>query len=588
MRKIIVICILAVFSCMLSGQAYRFPLGEYEELADGKPHDGKEVWEKEPAATQFAWGSTNVRYQKLNVPKVAKTRHWQAKAWKGERVNAQAVLWTSADLKDVNIKVSDLENGSKVIPSSAVKTNFVRYVMTDELSKDGRSGCGRRPDKSVWDSTLVADVLDINAFLDVKAYTSQPVWVNIWVPQDARPGKYKGTLTVSGSNMEAMELQMEVEVLDHILPAPKDWKIHIDFWQNPYSVARYYQVPLWSREHFDAMRPLFKMLADAGQKVVTATIMHKPWGGQTFDHFDSMVVKTKKIDGTWEYDYTVFDKWIGFMMDEVGIDNQINCYTMIPWALQFDYLDQATGRVLYVNASPGDEIYSEYWSAFLKDFASHLKQKGWFGKTTISMDERRLEHMQAAIKLIKDADPDFKISLAGNFYPEIQADLYDLSLAYGNRFPEEVKTERGKAGKISTVYTCCAEPLPNIFTFSPPAEASWTMWHSAAGNYDGYLRWAWNSWVEEPLLDSRFRSFAAGDCFQVYPGPRSSIRWEKMVEGIQDAEKIRILREEFAAKGQKNKLKKLNNTVSQFTAENLNTGNAGEMVDEARKVLNGF
>lgn len=46
----------------------------------------------------------------------------------------------------------------------------------------------------------------------------------------------------------------------------------------------------------------------------------------------------KKLDGTWVYDYTVFDKWVEFMMNEVGIKDLISCYTMIPWALSFDYL----------------------------------------------------------------------------------------------------------------------------------------------------------------------------------------------------------------------------------------------------------
>ena len=83
--------------------------------------------------------------------------------------------------------------------------------------------------------------------------------MNIWVPQSAKAGKYKGTLTVTGKNASPMELQIEVDVLNRTLPAPKDWAFHLDLWQNPYSVARYYQVPLWSKEHFDAMRPIMKM-----------------------------------------------------------------------------------------------------------------------------------------------------------------------------------------------------------------------------------------------------------------------------------------------------------------------------------------
>ena len=38
---------------------------------------------------------------------------------------------------------------------------------------------------------------------------------------------------------------------------------------------------------------------------------------------------------------------------------------------------------------------------------------------------------------------------------------------------------------------------------------------------------------------------ACGDTYMVYPDARSSIRFERLVEGIQDAEKIRILRKEY-------------------------------------------
>lgn len=47
----------------------------------------------------------------------------------------------------------------------------------------------------------------------------------------------------------------------------------------------------------------------------------------------------------------------------------------------------------------------------------------------------------------------------------------------------------------------------------------------------------------DPLTDSRFRAWLAGDTYLVYPDARSSIRFERLREGIQDAEKIRILKD---------------------------------------------
>lgn len=586
---LILSALLACGPACFSQQAEKFPLGDYEELTDTKPHDGVEVWNKMTAPVRFCWGTTDVRYKKLDVPDVKATGTLRLKAWKGERVNAQAVLWTQKDLEGAEMTVSELKNGNSVIPASAVRTHFVRYVMTDELNKDGSGGCGARENKAEWDSSMVADVLDIVRVREVKARTTQPVWLNVWVPAEAKPGKYKGTLTVSGKNFEAMKLPFEIEVVNRTLPEPQKWAFHLDLWQNPYAVARYYQVPLWSKAHFDAMRPLMKMLANAGQRAITASIMHKPWAGQTEDAYDSMIFRMKKLDGTWVYDYTVFDKWVEFMMNEVGIKDLISCYTMIPWALSFDYFDQATNRVQFIKAAPGDKAYAEYWGTFLKDFARHLREKGWFEKTAISMDERPMEAMQEAIKVIKAADPEFKITLAGNYHEEIQGDLYYLSIPYGNQFPAEVKAERERKGQISTVYTCCTEAFPNTFTFSAPAEAAWTALHAVAGGYDGYLRWAVNSWPIDPLRDSRFRTWAAGDTYSIYPGPRSSIRFERLVEGLQDCEKIHVLREELEAKGATGKLKKLNAKLSEFTPEGwikVNKKSPALMVKEMNALLN--
>ena len=589
MRNIFIVCALLACNLFMNAQeSEKYPLGDYTELTDTKPHDDAATWDKLGTPTQLSWGSTDVRYPKLSIPDVRKTNRWRTKAWKGERVNAQAVLWTKTGVKEAQVSVSDLRNGSHVIPASAISTHFVRYVMTDELNKDRKGGCGVRENKAEWDSSLVADVLDIVKVRDIQARATQPIWTQVRVPASAPAGTYKGTLTVSGKDLEPMELRIEVDVMNRVLPAPKEWAFHLDLWQNPYAVARYYQVPLWSEAHFEAMRPIMRMLADAGQKSITTSIMHKPWNGQTEDHFDSMVTRVKKIDGTWQYDYAVFDKWVEFMMNEIGIDQMISCYTMIPWKLSFDYYDEATNRVLFVDTKPGEAAYADYWGSFLKDFARHLKEKGWFEKTAISMDERPMEAMREAIKVIKQADPAFKITLAGNYHPEIQQDLYYLSIPYGHLFPADVKAERERKGQISTMYTCCAEAFPNTFTFSDPAEAAWTVLHALAAGYDGYLRWAVNSWTADPLRDSRFRTWAAGDTYSIYPGPRSSIRFERLVEGLQDCEKIRVLREEFEAKGAQGKLKRLNKAVAQCTPEGLaeTQRSAAEMVNELHSLLN--
>lgn len=573
--------------CVLTGlvKAQKsIEIQDFEELTDTKPVD-EEKWELCKRPFYSAWGTTDVRYSKTNVPEVdTENRKWRGTVWKGERINAVALLWSTRDCQDIRVEVSDLRGpAGAVIPAAAIRTHFVRYVMTDELNKDKRGTCGYRPDHTVFDSSVVADILDVKEVQQLKARHTQPVWVNIWTPSDVPGGVYRGKLSFKSKNGKFAPLDMELKVGERVLPAPREWTFWLDLWQNPYAVARYYQVPLWSEAHFESMRPILKQLADAGQKCITASIMHQPWGGQTEDPFESMVMRVKKLDGSWEYNYEVFDKWVEFVMS-MGIDREINCYSMIPWKLSFRYYDQASDGMKFVEAKVGSPEYREFWFPFLTDFARHLKAKGWFGRTTIAMDERPMEQMQKAITLIKEADPDFKVALAGNYHEQIEKDIFDYSIASGQVYPEKVLAERRALGKKSTVYTCCSEAYPNMFTFSPPAEAAWHAWYAAADDFDGYLRWAFNSWVKDPLRDSRFRAFGAGDCYQIYPGGRSSVRFERLVEGIQDYEKVRILKEEF--KSQPEKLKILKETLGMFKIERLAKEPAADMVNKARKVMN--
>ena len=498
------------------------------ESADPKPGP-QEAWQQ-LTQPSLGWGSTDVRYSRSQVPQTSKSSPL-LRAWRGERVSAQAVLATPTDLGDVSFEVSDLKCGRNVIPASAVKKYFVRYVMADSY-------------KDRNDTVLVADRLDPVGSLKVEANTARPLWLDIHVPAEAKAGTYKGTVTVSCDGKK-LALPLQLQVADRLLPAPSQWSFHLDLWQNPYAVARYFEVPLWSQQHFDLMRPIMELLAAAGQKVITCSVINKPWNGQTFDPFESMVGKTKELDGTWRYDYTVFDRWVEFMMS-CGITEQIDCYTLVPWHYRFDYYDCATNNVQYLDCKPDQKAYHDFIVPFLKDLSRHLREKGWFSRTYIAMDERPKDQMEAAWRVIQEADPEFKIEGAANYSVESEsADRID-DLSVGIRYnllKGEALTRRTAKGQKITFYTCCSTESPNTFTFSRPAESAYLCLHALACGYDGYLRWAYNSWSPQPNQSSRYRSkdWASGDCYLVYPDG-SSIRFERLTEGVQAFEKIRLLR----------------------------------------------
>jgi hypothetical protein len=532
----------------------------YQELPDPSESTSSD-WSGIDKGLHVSFVTIDRRFSKSEVPAVSVASDHSVTGWKGEKVSAQLLLWSVDSLEQIQINFSNFEGKDGSISSNVAKARFVRYVMTDEFA----DGCGfRKP--ADFDSSLSADVLDNIDRINLKGKTAQPVWLTLDIPGDARPGQYRSTVKITGKGINAQELTLHVKVLNQNLPTPDKWSFHLDFWQHPSAVARVNNLEMWSDAHFDAMKEAFKPLALAGQKVITATLNKDPWNVQTYDPYADMIVWTKNEDGTWTYDYTVFDKWVSMMMD-IGIDKMINCYSLIPWNNELHYKDAQTGKFIDIKANPGTENFEMMWRPFLSDFAAHLKEKGWLNRTNIAMDERAPESLDAAFSILKEVAPELGVSFADNHktyrkYPETK----DISGAAGHPFSAEDLAERSAKGLNTTYYIYCGHDFPNTLTFSDPAEATYLGWYAFANGFNGLLRWSYNSWVKEPLLDSRFRTWPAGDTYIVYPGNRSSVRFERLIEGVQDFEKAKIITQKLEEKNQgqllenfRNKWEKLKN-----------------------------
>lgn len=512
---------------------------DFQEMAD--PAAAFADWSAAGDTPCASFVTTDRRFGKSQLPDVEPRTACRLTAWRGERVSAQLLVWSAQPVERLVCTAGVLTSDEGRLPESAVRTRFVRYVMSDEFA----CGCCKRKPQD-FAAVLTADMLDERPSMALEACTVRPVWITVDVPQDAAPGLYRTPVTVACDGDE-QRLELAVEVTGRTLPAPSEWRYHLDLWQHPAAVARVEGTEMWSDAHFEALRPVMKPLADAGQKVVTATLNKDPWNHQCFDAYEDMIRWTKRADGTWVYDYSLFDRWVGLCAGE-GIDRQINCYSMLPWNNELNYYDAAADRIVEVRANPGTPEFEAMWGPFLRDFEAHLDAKGWLGKCCVAMDERSPETMDAAIGLLRSAAPGLGIAMADNHASyKRYADLDDVCVQIDCRVADEDLARRRRDGLLTTYYVCCSSAFPNTFTFSEPWEAVYMAWFAAACGYDGMLRWSYNSWPADPVRDSRFTAWPAGDTYLVYPDARSSIRFERLREGIQDYEKIRILRGELAS-----------------------------------------
>lgn len=499
-------------------------------------------WEKVNGKLNAAWGDSDVAYPRSLVPSGVSADPYRLTVWKGERASALIVMWSAEAKKRVECRIGDFKVDGAQLPSSIASSHFVRYTLGDrqtpEFMKTHRYKKGKTP------ALLAPDMLDSLSRFDMEARTVRPVWISINVPQDAVAGIYKTKVELT-SGRDKVVLPLELEVVDHTLPTPDKWTYHLDLWQHPSAVARAYGVELWSDAHFEAMKPLMKRLADAGQKVVTATLNKDPWNHQCYDAYEPMITWTKHQDGSWSYDYRIFDRWVQLMLD-LGINREINCYSMVPWNCELEYMDEAAGQVVTVKAEPGTEVFAEIWTPFLTDFKKHLEQKGWLEIANIAMDERSPEAMQAAADVLMACAPEMGFALADNHrsYKRFTM-MRDVCVAiHHSEVSQEDIDMRREQGFYTTFYVCCHPSFPNTFSTSQPYESELLGWYNVAQDYDGMLRWAYNSWASDPQYDSRFGTWISGDTYLVYPFNRSSVRFEKLIDGIEVAEKVRLLRRE--------------------------------------------
>ena len=529
------------------------------------------------------WASADSLYSRSEVPVTAAGEICRLEGWKGERVSAQFLLYTGEGADGVVCKVSEFTSEAAKMSSDIATASFVRYTLADQASPTCR--CDRSPYSP---AILVPDLIDTLKVFNMEPKTTRPVWVTVNIPQDAKPGVYKSEITVSAKGCGKVKMPLEIEVIDQVLPTYEDWSFHLDLWQHPSAVARMLKLDMWSDEHFEALKEQMRPLAEAGQKVITATLNRDPWGYQTYDDYEEMIFWIRHKDGSWSYDYTVFDRWVELMMD-LGVKKQINCYSMIPWSYRLQYLDEESGTRKHAwDAIPGTEEFEFMWAPFLQDFVKHLKEKGWLEITNIATDERSPEEMDATVALMQKYAPELGFAMADNHasyrrYPNIR----DCSVAQRQLYLTDEELQQRKAnGHVTTFYVCCSTFFPNTFSYSQPFEAELLNWHAIVKDYDGQLRWSVNSWPDNPEYDSRFRLWGSGDTYSLYPYGRTSMRFERMRDGVEAYEKVRILREKYSDRPEE--LKPLEDAIDKLGSYKLtdNTHPWTDILFEANAALN--
>ena len=523
---------------------------------------GNSGWAYVTAMTQVILGGTFIeKYQYLGKRDWDFVRDpggitWSGQAWKGDRVHAPLIVWTNdREQRDAfEYEMTDLVGrADKVISKDHVRILFPTYVTAD-------------PERRVCDGYRSREGVEPVYLADALSTTPGPVelpsdpfkiWLIIDVPETARPGPYVGTFVVRYSSQENAEVSFTInlQVPDLRLPPSSKWHFDLNLWQHPEWALKHYNdahpealISRWSGEHYDLLEPFYRLLANTGQKWITTVLKDDALGAP------GMVSWTRMSeDGNdWRFDFSVFGAHVEKMMSW-GIDhNRIEAFGILGWNNEeIPYWSAQHQEMRVLEAPVGSTAHTEVWQMFLPEFKAYLKNKGWFRKTYLAVDEGRLEALIGIIELIRDDDPRWQIDLSYwvDNLPQSVVDKADAVNIHLGVVADEIS--RYGQDKKRSYYTSCFDRTNVLITpDSNLADVVWLSWYADKLGTDGYARWAYDYWQLSDPLNMRQGRQTSGDFALVYRTsndanlqPMTSIRLEMLRLGIQDFEKRRVLRD---------------------------------------------
>lgn len=416
------------------------------------------------------------------------------------------------------------------------------------------------------DAFYRADSLQERAVVEAEADGILSVYCEIAIPKDAEKGSFGGKLKIYegygfADEILVGEIAISLEVFGFTFPDNKDNGFHLDLWQHPSNIARQHGVRLWSDRHFDLLRNYCVSLGNAGVKCVTVIASEIPWNGQgcqneqrysanLFEY--SMISVTRKADGTLEFDYSAMQRYID-LCAEHGIDECISVYGLVnvwdtkeyggvrtapdyPDGVHIRVYDEASGAYGYLHTAAEIDEY-------IRSLEAYFINTSQIERVRIAADEPAdIEAYRKSLEHIKSVAPSFKYKTAINhaeFVNEFGRDIYDFApyiSAMYSEYDALMKFKEEMPDKRFLYYVCCAPEIPNSFLRSELVDGYYIGILAAFAKMDGFLRWSYTCWTDDPNRDLRYGPFPVGDLGYVYPSPDGkpieTLRLKTLIRGI--------------------------------------------------------
>lgn len=425
---------------------------------------------------------------------------------------------------------------------------------------------------------LQADRLANDPYITFSENLPGVLWIDVEIPQTF--SKKEVTLTAKIYTKTAFQDEVlvenksiQIEILPYTLPKPQDYTLFLDLWQHSSNVARQYQVPLWSDDHFNRLEEVVASLAQLGQKSVMIVASDCPWcgwgthigskDGTSFYEF-SMLHLIKQENGEFICDFTTMQRYID-LCAHYNIDADISLYGLLgvwemdgfpsisitdyPERISVRYYDEATQTYLYVR---NREEYIKY----LQLIFEYFKKTGQFEKLYLATDEPKIsdpvkaKQFREVLDILFSIEPNIQLKMAVD-QDDVIKEYVEKTKVLAMSFPCTVShpdIAKQYPDKRILWYVCNIPDKPNTLFKNHLLEARILGTLNSLFDLSGFLRWAYTAWTIEPRQDIRYetKGFPTGDFSLTYPSKNGkievSLRLKQLEMGIIDFELLAKLK----------------------------------------------
>lgn len=392
-------------------------------------------------------------------------------------------------------------------------------------------------------------------------------WLELALDESVPAGTYPLRVSmIEEDGREVAYSEQDIHIYEGTLK--KQELIHTE-WFHADCLADYYQVPVWSKEHWNILEQFLSVYQKRGMNMILTPIITPPLdiaedGDRTTAQLVEIVAQSDGDDqGSYRYqfDFTKLVKWIG-MCRSHGIEYFEMAHLYSQWGARYipkimALVDGRRERLFPRKAPAVSKAYQTFLAAFLPALIAVLREEGLEGKVFFHLSdepsEEDLERYLAVKEQTEGYLDGFPIIDALSRYAFYENGAIKHPIPGTNHIMDFVE----KGVPHLWTYYCSAQKVDvsNRFFAMPLSRTRVLGLQLYKYGMEGFLHWGFNFYntrfslahIDPYAVTDAGANFPSGDSFVVYPGedgrPEESIRLMALMEAVQDYRACRTLEE---------------------------------------------